>query len=57
MCRHWARTGRCPLGRDCRFAHGEAELLQVHGPRNYRTVLCRNIGSCIYGERCRFKHE
>jgi hypothetical protein len=57
MCRHWASTGRCRLGRDCRFAHGEAELLQVHRPRNHKTVLCRNVGSCSYGERCRFKHE
>jgi hypothetical protein len=31
MCREWQRFGRCPRGKDCQFAHGEAELRRLPG--------------------------
>ncbi|KAM0859864.1 hypothetical protein ACQ4PT_046902 [Festuca glaucescens] len=57
LCFRWATTGRCHLGRKCRFAHGESEVRHVLRSRNYRTELCLyGAGRCPFGHRCMFLH-
>lgn len=43
----------------CQFAHGVAELRQLHRHPKYKTIKCKSyskLGSCRYGTRCRFLH-
>jgi len=48
--------GRCHMGQNCAFAHGETELRST--PDFFKTSLCQNFakGSCIHGSKCRFAH-
>jgi len=63
LCRHFARSGSCPMGDMCGFRHNEdgVEIEQVKrgvNP-NYKTAPCRNwtkTGSCPYEKVCQFKH-
>ena len=57
MCRHFKRTGYCPLEKTCQFAHGNHELRRWTDPlpekfddkslgavhSNYKTSACRNF--------------
>jgi len=63
LCRHFARSGSCPMGNMCGFRHDEdgSEIDRVKrgvNP-NYKTAPCRNwikTGSCPYEKVCQFKH-
>lgn len=60
LCHNWVKTGHCPYGRLCDFAHGSRELRQSEQPPKYKTQHCRNYletGRCPYGIRCRFIHD
>ncbi|CAD5225292.1 unnamed protein product [Bursaphelenchus xylophilus] len=60
LCTQYMKIGRCDYGRNCRFAHGYAELRLRKVPANYKTVLCQNFerdGFCRYGKRCQFIHR
>ncbi|GEQ70757.1 hypothetical protein JCM33374_g4436 [Metschnikowia sp. JCM 33374] len=59
LCASFMKSGACPYGGKCQFAHGEAELKSVDRPSNWRSKPCANwarTGSCRYGRRCCFKH-
>ncbi|KAM9934484.1 hypothetical protein OXX80_005923 [Metschnikowia pulcherrima] len=59
LCASFMKSGACPYGGKCQFAHGEAELKSVARPSNWRSKPCANwarSGSCRYGNRCCFKH-
>ncbi|CCE82293.1 Piso0_002013 [Millerozyma farinosa CBS 7064] len=59
LCASYVKTGVCPYGSKCQFAHGESELKHVDRPPNWRSKPCANwskFGSCRYGSRCCFKH-
>ncbi|CAI2348957.1 unnamed protein product [Caenorhabditis sp. 36 PRJEB53466] len=65
LCDAFKRTGSCPYGPACRFAHGENELRMPSQPRGkahpkYKTQLCDKFstyGQCPYGPRCQFIHK
>jgi hypothetical protein len=57
LCMRWRRSGTCHRGSVCPFAHGVAELRNIHRPLQYKTKLCRNFPRCPYADRCQFKHE
>lgn len=49
--------GRCHLGGNCPFAHGEVELRST--PNLFKTSLCTvfsKTNSCPHGEKCRYAH-
>lgn len=60
MCRNW-ENGKCEFGGTCAFAHGPDELRErTLLPTNYRTKKCKQfyeLGYCLYGTRCQFKHR
>lgn len=59
LCASYVKTGVCPYGSKCQFAHGESELKHVDRPPNWRSKPCANwskFGTCRYGSRCCFKH-
>ena len=60
ICRNW-ELGTCEFGEDCVFAHGYEELRNKLGMgNNYKTKKCKQfheLGYCIYGNRCQFKHR
>lgn len=59
LCASFMKTGVCPYGSKCQFAHGENELKHVDRPPKWRSKPCANwskYGSCRYGNRCCFKH-
>ena len=48
LCHHYQETGYCAAGVQCRFAHGEEELLPLGDPKS---LLCpifkvRSVGWC-----------
>lgn len=65
LCDAYKRSGICPYGETCRFAHGENELRMPSQPRGkahpkYKTQLCDKFstyGQCPYGPRCQFIHK
>lgn len=60
LCSTFQRSGTCPYGSKCQFAHGEHELKAVDRGSKWRSKPCANwskTGSCRYGNRCCFKHE
>jgi len=60
LCATYSRTGACPYGHKCQFAHGVEELrMRQDQPLSYKTKACRSFartGRCPYGPRCRFMH-
>jgi len=60
LCATYSRTGACPYGHKCQFAHGVEELrARQDQPSSYKTKACRSFartGRCPYGLRCRFMH-
>lgn len=59
LCSTFTKTGSCPYGNKCQFAHGENELKLVNRGSKYRSKPCANwskTGSCRYGNRCCFRH-
>jgi hypothetical protein len=59
LCSTFQKTGTCPYGSKCQFAHGEPELKAVDRGSKWRSKPCANwskTGSCRYGNRCCFKH-
>ncbi|KAM7543079.1 hypothetical protein Aperf_G00000011403 [Anoplocephala perfoliata] len=59
LCRYLQRTGKCPHGSRCTFAHGVFELRNIEEHPNYKRVPCRNMlrtGTCPYGDKCTFIH-
>lgn len=59
LCGPFMKTGTCPYGIKCQFAHGESELKHIERPPKWRSKPCANwakYGSCRYGNRCCFKH-
>ncbi|CAG9316774.1 unnamed protein product [Blepharisma stoltei] len=60
ICRNW-ENGICEFGDQCAFAHGIHELREKTAlPNNYRTKRCKQfyeLGYCLYGTRCQFKHR
>lgn len=60
LCSTWMRSGGCPYGHKCQFAHGVDELrARQDQPSSYKTKVCRSFsrsGRCPYGARCRFVH-
>lgn len=60
LCSTWIRSGGCPYGHKCQFAHGVDELrARQDQPSSYKTKVCRSFsrgGRCPYGARCRFVH-
>lgn len=59
LCASYIKTGICPYGNKCQFAHGECELKSVERSPKWRSKPCANwskFGSCRYGNRCCFKH-
>ncbi|KAL6449844.1 TIS11 mRNA decay factor CTH2 [Candida maltosa Xu316] len=59
LCASFMKTGVCPYGNKCQFAHGDHELKHVERPPKWRSKACANwskYGSCRYGNRCCFKH-
>jgi len=60
LCSTWMRSGGCPYGHKCQFAHGVNELrARQDQPSSYKTKVCRSFlrsGRCPYGARCRFVH-
>lgn len=60
LCSTFQRTGSCPYGTKCQFAHGQHELKHVQRGSKWRSKPCANwtkTGSCRYGNRCCFKHS
>ncbi|ONH65066.1 mRNA decay factor CTH1 [Cyberlindnera fabianii] len=60
LCTTFLKSGSCPYGNKCQFAHGENELKVVERGSKWRSKPCANwtkTGSCRYGNRCCFKHE
>ncbi|CAE8742309.1 unnamed protein product [Polarella glacialis] len=52
--------GTCSRGRQCSFAHSEAELLNNNNSQiNFKPEICRNLirGNCSFGFQCRFAHS
>ncbi|PIC48776.1 hypothetical protein B9Z55_007630 [Caenorhabditis nigoni] len=63
LCTHYASGRKCPKGSNCHFAHGPEELRRGASPAQrpptdprHKTMVCRNLGVCILGIRCRFLH-
>ncbi|XP_057491217.1 zinc finger CCCH domain-containing protein 14-like isoform X2 [Actinidia eriantha] len=59
LCNKWQRTGQCPYGDNCQFAHGITELRPVIRQPRYKTEICRTVlagDECPYGHRCHFRH-
>mmetsp|Transcript_44121 Transcript_44121/g.130051 ORF Transcript_44121/g.130051 Transcript_44121/m.130051 type:complete len:266 (-) Transcript_44121:804-1601(-) len=71
LCATYSRTGGCPYGHKCQFAHGVEELRmrqpaaatpfssEADASASYKTKECRSFartGRCPYGPRCRFMH-
>lgn len=60
FCDNWKKTGKCPYGNVCQFAHSKEEKVEKKVPYNYKTEKCKNYwgisGRCKYGNRCRFLH-
>ena len=60
ICRNW-ELGECEFGESCAFAHGYEELRNKSNMgNNYKTKKCKQfheLGYCIYGNRCQFKHR
>lgn len=59
LCSTFTKTGSCPYGNKCQFAHGENELKLVNRGSKYRSKPCANwskTGACRYGNRCCFRH-
>lgn len=57
-CKHFAETGECPYGGNCKFAHGPDDL-RPKPPSNLKTKMCDNWkrdGTCPFGEKCKFAH-
>lgn len=61
MCKNWVEKGTCSYGSKCRFAHGEADLVQdTHQDSRYKSKHCKRfteLGMCPYGSRCLFIHD
>ena len=68
LCKNWAKSGSCPYGFKCLFAHGYDELNEVDKLTEeqlkahdiYKTVNCRDFYHekfCQYGKRCLYRHE
>lgn len=60
LCSTFVKSGDCPYGEKCQFAHGENELKSVDRPSNWRSKPCQNWlkkGRCSYNERCCFRHD
>ena len=59
LCRNWEKSGSCPYGVKCQFAHGLEELRPAGDHPRFRTEVCRSFavnGTCRFGARCRFMH-
>jgi hypothetical protein len=59
LCSTFQRTGNCPYGTKCQFAHGHHELKHVDRGSKWRSKACANwtkTGTCRYGSRCCFRH-
>ncbi|VDK83136.1 unnamed protein product [Dibothriocephalus latus] len=59
-CVHYQKYKRCPLGEDCHFAHGPAELQHPQCHPKFRTRPCKNFlltGTCPFGSGCYFLHD
>ncbi|KAL3320377.1 hypothetical protein Ciccas_000937 [Cichlidogyrus casuarinus] len=59
LCVHFDRNGKCPLGVNCHFAHGQQELGMAHEHPKYKTRPCKNYyetGFCDFGHNCFFQH-
>ncbi|VDM00339.1 unnamed protein product [Schistocephalus solidus] len=59
-CLHYQKYKRCPLGEDCHFAHGPAELQHPQCHPKFRTRPCKNFlltGTCPFGDGCYFQHD
>ncbi|CAO4366972.1 unnamed protein product [Caenorhabditis nigoni] len=59
LCNHYSAGRKCPKGSKCHFAHGHKELRSRVSPAKdprHKTMMCRNIGTCFLGIRCRFLH-
>ncbi|XP_039689984.1 zinc finger CCCH domain-containing protein 15 [Medicago truncatula] len=53
------KTGTCPYGDHCQFAHGIGELRQMIRHPRYKTEVCRMVLAgvvCPCGHRCHFRH-
>ncbi|KAG5419039.1 GCN1 [Candida metapsilosis] len=49
LCGPFMKTGTCPYGIKCQFAHGESELKHIERPPKWRSKPCANwakYGSC-----------
>uniref|UniRef100_A0A0G4HNJ2 C3H1-type domain-containing protein n=1 Tax=Chromera velia CCMP2878 TaxID=1169474 RepID=A0A0G4HNJ2_9ALVE len=56
ICRHW-KTGFCQMGSNCRFAHGDFEVMPPPDLRH--TVMCNSVmrkRPCRSGANCNFAH-
>ncbi|CAE8613475.1 unnamed protein product [Polarella glacialis] len=55
--------GACSHGRQCSFAHSEAELLNNNNnnnnQNNFKPEMCKNLirGNCSFGFQCSFAHS
>ncbi|UMM20132.1 hypothetical protein L5515_015485 [Caenorhabditis briggsae] len=59
LCTHYSSGRKCPKRSKCQFAHGPKELRSRVSPAKdprLKTMVCRSIGSCSLGIRCRFLH-
>lgn len=59
LCSTFQKTGNCPYGSKCQFAHGQLELKHVDRGSKWRSKPCANwskTGTCRYGNRCCFRH-
>ena len=59
LCDTFEKSGYCPYGEKCQFAHGKREMHSVLRPKKWKTRMCKNwieSGHCRYGKRCCYKH-
>ncbi|OMJ87168.1 hypothetical protein SteCoe_11171 [Stentor coeruleus] len=60
ICRNW-ELGSCEFSENCAFAHGYEELRYKNIiSSNFKSKKCKQfheLGYCIYGNRCQFKHK
>lgn len=57
MCKAWGKSGNCPYGSKCKFAHGVHELRLKCTPKHpLECFSYRVLHTCPYGERCQFLH-
>jgi len=60
ICRTHQRTGHCPYGSRCQFAHGLDDLRPRMFDTRFKTEYCDNYhkaGNCPFGSRCKFIHD